>query len=53
MRSEIVAATCIYLAFAWSEFEVGLSSDGRVSCFILIETLIIFSSDGGRIWTKI
>jgi len=29
MRSEIVAATCIYLAFAWSEFEVGLSSDGR------------------------
>ena len=31
MRSEIVAATCIYLAFAWSEFEVGLSSDGRVS----------------------
>lgn len=29
MRSEVVAATCIYLAFAWSEFEVGLSSDGR------------------------
>ena len=30
MRSEIVAATCIYLAFKWSEFEVGLSTDGRV-----------------------
>lgn len=29
MRSEIVAATCIYLAFKWSEFEVGLSTDGR------------------------
>lgn len=29
MRSEIVAATCIYLAFKWSEFEVGLSNDGR------------------------
>ena len=54
MRSEIVAATCIYLAFAWSEFEVGLSSDGRVSFILyLAKTLIIFSSDGGRIWTKI
>jgi hypothetical protein len=29
MRSEIVAATCIYLAFKWSDFEVGLSTDGR------------------------
>jgi cyclin T len=28
-RSEIVAATCIYLAFKWSEFEVSPSQDGR------------------------
>jgi cyclin T len=28
-RSEIVAATCIYLAFKWSEFEVSLAQDGR------------------------
>jgi hypothetical protein len=35
MRSEIVAATCIYLAFKWSEFEVGLSTDGRVSWGLL------------------
>ena len=54
MRSEIVAATCIYLAFAWSEFEVGLSSDGRVCSISSLSKFIFFSfRDGGRIWTKI
>jgi len=39
MRSEIVAATCIYLAFKWSEYEVGLSTDGREWWSYLDQTL--------------
>ena len=45
MRSEIVAATCIYLAFAWSEFEVGLSSDGRVCSILTLSKFHFFSSE--------
>ena len=45
MRSEIVAATCIYLAFAWSEFEVGLSSDGRVCSISSLSKIHFFSSE--------
>ena len=42
MRSEIVAATCIYLAFKWSDFEVGLSTDGRVCCRLRFQFLAFF-----------